>query len=86
MEHDILWGPIRSTLSQFSFGDIKQIIGYAGIDMTQLAHLEQKHPGGATKSQLLSAIDQQIAETDPPNRKKIAEICCEKMLHLRGHR
>lgn len=47
----IPWGPIRSTLFKFSFGDIKDIVGYSGIDMTQLAGLEQKQSGGATKSQ-----------------------------------
>jgi hypothetical protein len=51
----IPWGPIRSFLTEnFSFGDIKQIVGYADIDMSQLAHLEQKAQGGASKSELLS--------------------------------
>lgn len=59
------WGPIRSSLTEnFSFGDIKQIVGYAAIDMSKLAHLEQKSQGGASKSQLLSAIDSQIGSMD----------------------
>ncbi|MBA5248680.1 MAG: hypothetical protein FE834_03975 [Gammaproteobacteria bacterium] len=76
----IPWGPIRSSLrDNFSFGDIKGIVGYAGIDMSQLAHLEQKSQGGASKSQLLSAIDEQINVMDA-NQLGVASICCEEML------
>ena len=74
--HSIPWGPIRSTLhTRFSFGEIKAIIGYTGIDMTRMAHLEQRADGGATKSQLLSAIDQQIGEADATSVARIAAIC-----------
>jgi len=77
----IPWGPIRSSLTEnFSFGEIKQIAGYAGIDMAPLAHLEQKSLGGATKSQLLSAIDAQIGPMDAKSVGVIASICCEEML------
>jgi hypothetical protein len=77
----IPWGPIRSSLTaNFSFGDIKQIVGYANIDMPQLAHLEQKYQGGASKSQILSAIDSQIGRMDANNSGVVASICCEEML------
>lgn len=80
----IPWGPIRSSLTaNFSFGDIKQIVGYAGIDMSQLAHLEQKSQGGASKSQLLSAIDKQIGIMDANQSGVVALICCEEMLRRR---
>lgn len=75
------WGPIRSALAtHFSFGDIKQIIGYTNIDMSRLAHLEQKWKDGATKSQLLSAIDSQIGAMNSTQVEKVASICCEEML------
>ena len=75
------WGPIRSSLTEnFSFGDIKQIVGYADIDMSQLANLEQKSQGGASKSQLLSAIDKQIGEMDANHSGVVVSICCEEML------
>lgn len=75
------WGPIRSSLTEnFSFGDIKQIVGYADIDMSKLAHLEQKSQGGASKSQLLSAIDTQIGSMDAESVGVVASICCEEML------
>ncbi len=77
----IPWGPIRSSLTaSFSFGDIKQIVGYADIDMSLLAHLEQKFQGGASKSQLLSAIDKQIGAMDVIQSGVVASICCEEML------
>lgn len=77
----IPWGPIRSALIEnFSFADIKQIVGYANINMSQLAHLEQKSQGGASKSQLLSAIDSQVGAMNANTVGEIASICCEEML------
>ena len=77
----IPWGPIWSALTEnFSFGDIKQIVGYADIDMSALAHLEQRSQDGATKSQLLSAIDRQIGQMDANSAGIVASICCEEML------
>lgn len=81
MEHRIPWGPIRSTLqAKFSFSSIKEIVGYTGIDMSQLAGLEQKSTGGASKSQVLSAVDKQIGSIDEATAARIAAICCEEML------
>lgn len=77
----IPWGPIRSSLTaNFSFGSIKEIVGYADIDMSQLSHLEQKSQGGASKSQLLSAIDSQIEQMDLDRLGVVASIVCEEML------
>jgi hypothetical protein len=81
MASSIPWGPVRSMLqTNFSFGNIKEIIGYTGIDMTRMAHFEQRSRNGATKSQLLSAIDQQIGEVDDTEATRIVAICCEEML------
>ncbi len=77
----IPWGPIRSSLTEnFTFGVIKQIVGYANIDMSRLAHLEQKSQGGASKSQLLSAIDSQVGPMDENSLGIVASICCEEIL------
>lgn len=77
----IPWGLIRSTLSaEFSFADIKLIVGYGNLDMSQLAHLEQKPRSGASKSQLLSGIDIQVGEMDRNRLNKFACICCEEMM------
>ncbi|SMN02190.1 hypothetical protein SPONN_563 [uncultured Candidatus Thioglobus sp.] len=77
----IPWGPIRSSLTNnFSFSVIKEIVGYTSIDMTSLAHLEQKSKNGASKSQLLSAIDSQIGQMDVEESGRVASICCEEIL------
>jgi hypothetical protein len=81
----IPWGPIRSSLAtNFSFGDIKEIVGYANLNMSQLAHLEQKSKDSATKSQLLSAIDKQVGGMDADQLGKVAAICCEEMLRKKS--
>ncbi len=81
---NIPWGPIRSSLTEnFSFGDIKRIVGYANINMADLAHLEQKPQGGASKSQLLSAIDAQIGSMDINSASSVSSICCEAMLRIK---
>ncbi|EXF42755.1 hypothetical protein BAY1663_04829 [Pseudomonas sp. BAY1663] len=80
----IPWGPIRSTLTEkFSFGDIKQIVGYGDLDMSRLAHLEQKSQNGASKSQLLSEIDKQVGAMDDKRRNAFVSICCEEMMRRR---
>lgn len=77
----IPWGPIRSTLTEkFSFGDIKQLVGYGDLDMSRLAYLEQRCQGGATKSQLLSEIDKQVGAMDEKHRSAFVSICCEEMM------
>ncbi len=82
----IPWAPIRSSLAEhFSFGDIKQIIGYTGFDMSILSHLEQLSKGGATKSQLLSSIDKHIGTLGKVSLAKIASICCEEILRRKPH-
>ena len=78
----IPWGPIRSTLTEkFSFGDIKQIVGYGDLDMSLLAHLEQRpEHRSATKSQLLSEIDKQVGAMEDGRRNAFVSICCEEMM------
>lgn len=76
------WSTIRSALHEkVSFGSIKVIAGLGGIDLTRMAHLEQHSSGGgATKSQLLSAIDQQIGEMDETRRRQFVRIVIEEVL------
>ncbi|ANF57890.1 hypothetical protein [Halotalea alkalilenta] len=81
----IPWGPVRSTLTEkFSFGDIKQIVGYGDLDMSRIAHLEQKPQNGASKSQLLSEIDKQVGAMDDKCRNAFVSICCEEMMRRKS--
>ena len=55
---EIIWGSIRSLLvTEFTFGEIKEITGLAGLDLTKISHLQQMLRGGASKSQLMTGID-----------------------------
>ncbi|GLO12107.1 hypothetical protein PPUJ20028_06880 [Pseudomonas putida] len=81
----IPWSPVRSTLiEKFSFGDIKQIVGYGNLDMSRLAHLEQRQQNGATKSQLLSEIDKQVGAMGEADRGAFVSICCEEMMRRKA--
>lgn len=85
LEPSTLWGPIRSTLAnEFSFSDIKVVVGYAGIDMAQLAGLEQRSSRGATKGQLLSEIDRNVGAMSDDALSRFAAICCEEMLRRKA--
>lgn len=79
-----VWSVIRSVLyDQFSFGAIKGLVGLTGIDLTRLAHLEQRERGGASKSQLLSGIDVQVAEMTEPELQRFLRITVEEILRQR---
>lgn len=85
MEHERqAWSVIRSILHgrKFSFGKIKAVVGHAGLDMVKMAHLEQIQGtrNGASKSQLLSAIDLQVGEMDPQRFHQFLRIIAEEMV------
>lgn len=43
IDFNISWGPIRSVIQKhFTFNDIKDMIGLAGLDLTKLSHLQQR--------------------------------------------
>ncbi len=66
------WGAIRVVLQEaFSFNGIKNISGLAGIDVTGLAHLVQRQNLGATKGELISALD---CEVDHLNNQVKAQV------------
>lgn len=67
-------------MSEFSFNDIKEIAGLAGLDLTQVAHLVQKPQAGATKGQLLSAIDGQFSAMPGARQKQFLTILTEELL------
>lgn len=79
---DGVWGILRSFLHEtFSFGSIKAVVGRAGLDLSRMAHLEQvAGSGGATKSQVLSAIDLQVGPLDDDRRRQFERIVTEEMI------
>ena len=57
------WNALRVVLREtFSFYDIKDIVALAGVDATRLARLEQRAGGGASKGQLITALDGEIGK------------------------
>ncbi|WP_244106582.1 hypothetical protein [Paraburkholderia phenazinium] len=75
------WGALRASLDQhFSFAKIKNVVGLAGLDLAPLAHLQQKPERGATKDQLLSAIDGAIGQMDAAARARFVVLVAEEML------
>ena len=75
------WGALRVTLKEaFSFYEIKEVVGLAGIDVTRLARLEQKAGDGASKGQLLTALDRQIAQLDHAEKSRVLSHLAEEVV------
>jgi hypothetical protein len=77
------WPAVRACLQEFNFYDIKAIAGLAGFDVTAAAHLVQKSEGGASKGQLMSAIDGQVGGMDARARSRFLAILSEEVLRRR---
>ncbi len=72
------WNALRATLqNNFSFYDIKEIVGLAGFDLPSISHLEQKAGGGASKGQLMTGIDGGLL---PGLNKHFIAIVAEEVL------
>ena len=83
MEFSHAWNPFRSALqNNFSFYEIKDIVGLAGLDLTLpiIANLEQKAGGGASKGQLMTGIDRALSYLDDERKLKFIEIVAEKVV------
>lgn len=79
------WPAIRASLQTSSFYDIKEIAGLAGLDVTQLSHLEQKPTKGATKGQLMTAIDGIFGRMPPLEQSRFLSIVAEEILRRNPH-
>ena len=78
------WNALRTALQgSFSFYDIREIVGLAGLDLTRIAHLEQKAGGGASKGQLMTGIDRVFGEVDEEGRRHFLAIVAEEVLKRR---
>lgn len=78
------WNALRAILqNDFSFYDIKEIVGLAGLDLSVIAHLEQKPRGGASKGQLMTGIDKAIRAYQDENFKRFIAIVTEEVLKRR---
>lgn len=70
------WGSIRGIIrNMFSFAEIKDLVGASGLPIHRLSHLQQKFSGGASKGQLMDAIDGLVANLDDDSRDRFVEGC-----------
>lgn len=74
------WPAVRACLNKFTFDDIKEVSGLAGFDVTSVANLVQKSGGGASKGQLMSAIDGSFADMDSNAETRFLTILIEEIL------
>jgi len=82
---NVAWSAISTVLhDNFSFYDIKQLVGLAGFDRTRIAHLEQKQGGGASKGQLLTAIDKGVGEFSDGEKRHFLNVLVEEILERKA--
>lgn len=75
------WNALRATLqNDFSFYEIKDVVGLAGFDLGSIAHLEQKAGGGASKGQLMTGIDRGLNGMDEESQKHFVAAVAEEVL------
>lgn len=80
-ELNILWGPLRSLLKHnFSFSSIKDICGLAGLDLIKISHLKQSSTGGASKGQLMDALDDSFDSLSNSKKNRSLIILTEEIL------
>lgn len=74
---------LNQAWAAFSFYDIKEIVGLAGIDVTRLARLEQRPGGGASKGQLITALDHEIGNLDEHSKSTVLTRIAEQIIERR---
>lgn len=82
----LAWGVVRAYLRGETFDDIKEVAGRAGIDMGALAHLHQRSTAqgnGATKGQLLSALDGELSQLAESEYRRTVVFITEILLERR---
>jgi len=80
------WSSIRGVIrNSFSFSDIKDLVGAAGLPIARLAHMQQKFRGGASKGQLMDAIDGLFSELHEDAQDRFVCGCITESLG-RNHR
>ncbi len=81
MEFSQAWNPLRAVLEDsFTFNQIKKIVGLAGLDLTAIAHLEQREGGGASKGQLMTGIDGTLRGLDDERKQSFIAIVAEEVI------
>ncbi len=81
---NVAWNGVRFVLREdFSFNHIKEIVGLAGTDITGLTHLVQRAGGGATKGQLMDALDAEVGPLDDKEKERVLVNVAKVMIERR---
>lgn len=74
-------GTIRGLVrNSFSFAEIKDIVGRAGLPVHKLSHLKQKFRGGASKGQLMDGIDDLFQSLEISEQNRFVSYCIEEII------
>lgn len=75
------WSSLRGIIrDNFSFAQIKDIMGASGLPIHKLAHLQQKFSGGTSKGQLMDEIDKLFLNLSINEQNKIVSNCIKEIL------
>jgi len=74
------WSASSAVLRNFSFYDIKEIVGLAGFDSSRISHLVQRSGSSASKGQLITEIEQGLSEFTDEEKRHFVNIVIEEML------
>ena len=74
------WSAVSAVLRNFSFYDIKEIVGLAGFDSGRIAHLVQQSGSNVSKGQLITVIDQGLLDFTDENKSHFLNIVVEELL------
>ena len=78
------WSALAVVLRDaFTFYDIKEIMGLAGLDVTRLARLEQRAGGGASKGQLITALDAEVGSLENAAKGRVLNHVAEEIVSRR---
>lgn len=76
-----VWGSLRGIIrNNFSFAQIKDLVGAAGLAIHNLSHLQQKAPNIASKGQLMDAIDGMIIKLSLEDQDRFVVSCIAEIL------
>jgi hypothetical protein len=83
-----VWGSLRGIIrNNFSFAQIKDLVGAAGLPIHNLSHLHQKPPNIASKGQLMDAIDRMVTQLLSEDQDRFVVSCIAEILtHQSGCR
>ncbi len=80
-----IWSAVRGILrKEFTFGDIKDLVGRGGLEVEKLAHLSQGGRRPASKAELLDGIERLLNECSEDQRDLFVRNLIKDIAEKRG--